>query len=81
MSSPYTARSAAVADFLAAIDDLVRRELSSQDFGPRRWDTTADRIAADAALQLARLRAQLQRHPDLPPAASAPNTTVRPGVR
>ena len=59
-SSP---RGAAVADLLTDLDALVRREVTGDHAGTDTWDRDAERIAAEVATTLARLRDDLRRHP------------------
>lgn len=62
-SPRFSPRGAAVAELLTDLDALVRREVNRDGAGTEHWDRDAERIAAEVATALARLREDLQRHP------------------
>lgn len=59
----FSPRGAAVAELLTDLDALVRREVTGDHAGTDNWDRDAERIAAEVATALARLRDDLRRHP------------------
>jgi hypothetical protein len=59
----FSPRGAAVAELLTDLDGLVRREVTRDGAGAEHWDRDAERIAAEVATALARLRDDLRRHP------------------
>jgi hypothetical protein len=59
----FSPRGAAVAELLTDLDSLVRREVNRDGAGTEHWDRDAERIAAEVATALARLRDDLRRHP------------------
>jgi hypothetical protein len=71
----FSPRGAAVAELLTDLDSLVRREVNraagsssaplrlADGAGTDHWDRDAERIAAEVATALARLRDDLRRHP------------------
>ena len=59
----FSPRGAAVAELLTDLDALVRREVSRDGAGTDHWERDAERIAAEVATALARLRDDLRRHP------------------
>ena len=62
----FSPRGAAVAELLTSLDALVRREVTRDGAGPApnaHWDRDAERIAAEVAASLTRLREDLLRHP------------------
>jgi hypothetical protein len=71
----FSPRGAAVAELLTDLDALVRREVNraagsssaslrlADHAGTDNWDRDAERIAAEVATTLARLRDDLRRHP------------------
>jgi hypothetical protein len=59
----FSPRGAAVAELLTDLDSLVRREVNRDNAGTEHWDRDAERIAAEVATALARLRDDLRRHP------------------
>lgn len=61
---PVSPRGAAVAELLTSLDALVRREVTRDGAGVARWERDAERIAAEVALSLDRLRDGLRRHAD-----------------
>ena len=62
-SRRFSPRGAAVAELLTDLDALVRREVTGDHAGTDNWDRDAERIAAEVATTLARLRDDLRRHP------------------
>lgn len=63
LSRRFTPRGAAVAELLTDLDALVRREVTGDHAGTDNWERDAERIAAEVATTLARLRDDLRRHP------------------
>jgi len=59
----FTPRGAAVAELLTDLDGLIRREVTRDSANTEHWDREAERIAAEVATALARLRDDLRRHP------------------